>query len=70
MIEFVKDRPGHDLRYAVNSEKIKIELNWRPKESFDSGILKTIKWYLNNRVWWKSILDNTYQQERLGVFGE
>ena len=70
LIEFVKDRPGHDLRYAVNSEKIKTELNWTPKESFDTGILKTIKWYLNNRVWWKSILDNTYQQERLGVFGE
>ena len=67
LITFVKDRPGHDFRYAIDSNKIKNELGWLPKESFESGMRKTIEWYLNNKIWWKSIQDNTYRQERLGV---
>ena len=67
LINFVKDRPGHDFRYAINAEKIKRDLGWSPKESFDSGIRKTIHWYLDNHSWWQSILDKTYRQERLGV---
>ena len=67
LITFVKDRPGHDFRYAIDSKKIKNELGWLPKESFESGIRKTIEWYLDNKIWWKSIQDNTYRQERLGV---
>ena len=67
LINFVKDRPGHDFRYAINAEKIKLELEWVPKESFDSGIRETINWYLDNRSWWQPIQDETYRQERLGV---
>ena len=67
MISFVKDRPGHDFRYAINTTKIKKDLNWEPKETFDSGLIKTIKWYLENENWWKKIQKNTYKQERLGV---
>ena len=67
LINFVKDRPGHDFRYAINAEKIKMELDWVPKESFDSGIRETIKWYLDNRSWWQPIQDKIYKQERLGV---
>ena len=66
-ISYVEDRPGHDFRYAIDSTKIKSELGWHPKESFDSGIDKTIEWYLGNRIWWKSIQDNTYKQQRLGI---
>ena len=67
LISFVKDRPGHDFRYAIDAEKIKTNLGWEPKESFDSGIRKTIHWFLNNKTWWKSIQKNIYEQERLGV---
>ena len=67
LITFVTDRPGHDFRYAIDSSKLKNELNWQPKETFESGIKKTINWYLENQVWWKQIQNNTYQQERLGV---
>ena len=67
LIKFVKDRPGHDYRYAINANKIKNNLGWKPLESFHSGIRKTIKWYLNNEYWWRSIHDNTYQQNRLGI---
>ena len=51
LIKFVKDRPGHDLRYAINAEKIKRELNWKPKISFENGLRKTIEWYLENMDW-------------------
>ncbi len=67
LITHVKDRPGHDFRYAIDANKINLELDWTPKESFESGINKTIHWYLENSNWWESILDNTYRQERLGV---
>ena len=67
LISFVPDRPGHDLRYAIDSTKIKKELGWVATESFQTGIKKTIEWYLSNESWWESILDNTYNQERLGV---
>ena len=52
-IIFVEDSPGHDFRYAINASKIKKELGWDPKESFESGILKTILWYLDNKSWWE-----------------
>ena len=67
MISFVKDRPGHDFRYAINTTKIKKDLNWEPKETFDSGLIKTIKWYLENENWWEKTQKNIYKQERLGV---
>ncbi|MBT3179631.1 MAG: dTDP-glucose 4,6-dehydratase [Candidatus Marinimicrobia bacterium] len=66
-ISYVTDRPGHDFRYAIDANKIKKELNWTPNESFETGIRKTIQWYLDHESWWKAIQDNTYQQERLGV---
>jgi len=69
LIAYVKDRPGHDFRYAIDASKIKDQLNWEPKENFETGIKKTIQWYLENEQWCKSIQDNSYQQERLGVIG-
>jgi dTDP-glucose 4,6-dehydratase len=63
---FVEDRPGHDQRYAIDATKIKSELGWSPQETFKSGLLKTIKWYLNNEWWYKPIMSTTYNQERLG----
>ena len=65
-IKFVRDRPGHDFRYAINAEKIQKELNWFPFESFDTGIKKTIHWYLENETWWRMIQNISYKQERLG----
>ena len=70
MIKYVKDRPGHDFRYAINSGKINTQLNWHPVESFDSGLEKTIAWYLDNTKWWNQIQNNTYRQERLGVLNK
>ena len=67
LITFVKDRPGHDLRYAIDSSKLQNKLGWSPKETFETGIRKTIDWYLDNKTWWLDIQNNTYQQERLGV---
>ena len=66
LIEHVNDRPGHDLRYAIDSSKIKKELNWMPSETFDTGITKTIKWYLDNQDWCKRVQDGSYMRERLG----
>ena len=62
LIKFVDDRPGHDLRYAINSEKIKSELGWEPIESFKSGLDKTIQWYLNNPLWLKEIKNTDYSE--------
>lgn len=67
LITFVQDRPGHDFRYAIDSSKLINELGWEPKETFSSGIRKTIQWYIDNKQWWLDIQNNTYQQERLGV---
>ena len=67
LITYVKDRPGHDFRYAIDAGKIQNNLGWSPKESFETGIQKTIHWYLDNQDWWRAIQDNTYRQERLGV---
>lgn len=67
LITFVKDRPGHDLRYAIDATKIKNDLGWAPEETFDSGIRKTVEWYLNNLDWCRRVQDGSYQRERLGV---
>ena len=66
-IEFVTDRPGHDWRYAIDSSKIQKDLGWEPQESFESGIRKTVQWYLDNETWVERIEDGTYQGERLGL---
>ncbi|MBU28453.1 MAG: dTDP-glucose 4,6-dehydratase [Flavobacteriales bacterium] len=67
LISFVDDRPGHDLRYAIDSTKIQNQLNWEPLETFESGIAKTIEWYLDNENWWRNIQQKKYNQERLGL---
>lgn len=67
LITFVADRPGHDLRYAIDAGKIDRELGWRPRESFESGLLKTIQWYLANRDWCARVQDGSYQRQRLGI---
>jgi dTDP-glucose 4,6-dehydratase len=66
-ITFVTDRPGHDLRYAIDASKIKRELGWTPKQDHTSGFRKTVKWYLDNHSWTQQILDGSYQLERLGT---
>jgi dTDP-glucose 4,6-dehydratase len=66
LITFVKDRPGHDVRYAIDAGKIKRELGWEPEEDFESGIRKTVQWYLHNRDWWSRVLDGSYRLERIG----
>ncbi len=67
LIEYVDDRPGHDFRYAIDSSKIQKNLNWKPLESFESGIYKTVKWYIKNEIWWRKIQKKHYKQERLGL---
>ncbi len=67
LITFVKDRPGHDLRYAIDASKIANELGWKPKETFETGIRKTVEWYLNNMEWYRRVQDGSCQRERLGV---
>ena len=67
LITFVKDRPGHDLRYAIDAAKIEKELGWTPQETFETGIRKTVAWYLNNLDWCRRVQDGSYQRERLGV---
>ncbi len=66
LITFVADRPGHDLRYAIDAGKITRELGWRPLETFETGLRKTLRWYLDNRVWWQRIRSGIYRGERLG----
>ena len=61
MIEYVKDRPGHDRRYAIDSSKIKNELGWEPLFSFEEAISKTIEWYIDNKNWWSRIISGDYQ---------
>ena len=67
LISYVTDRPGHDLRYAIDSSKIQRELGWRPQERFETGLKKTIKWYLENRQWWEAVRSGKYRGERLGI---
>lgn len=67
LITYVKDRPGHDVRYAIDASKIERELGWKPQETFESGIRKTVEWYLNNQEWWSRVLDGSYSRERLGT---
>jgi len=67
LITFVPDRPGHDLRYAMETTKAARELDWSPRESFDSGLRLTVRWYLENRQWWQDIISGKYSLERLGI---
>lgn len=67
LITYVKDRPGHDMRYAIDAGKIERELGWRPQESFESGIRKTVAWYLQYTTWWQRVQDGSYAGERLGL---
>ena len=67
LIQFVDDRPGHDARYAINSTKIQNELGWKPKETFESGIKKTVDWYLKNLDWCNRVQNGSYMRERLGL---
>jgi dTDP-glucose 4,6-dehydratase len=70
LITFVPDRPGHDLRYAIDASKLERELGWRALETFDSGIEKTVSWYLDNEWWWRPLREKIYAGERLGVLPE
>jgi dTDP-glucose 4,6-dehydratase len=69
LINFVVDRPGHDRRYAMDTAKVTRELGWAPRENFDTGLRKTVAWYLENRWWWEPIWSRRYQGERLGLSG-
>ncbi len=69
LITFVKDRPGHDRRYAIDPGKIHAELGWLPATTFDEGIKKTIRWYLDNEKWWKDILAGDYQNYYEKMYG-
>lgn len=66
LITFVKDRPGHDRRYAIDAGKIQKDLGWKPQETFETGLRKTVNWYLENRQWWQRVLDGDYRLERIG----
>ena len=67
LISFVADRPGHDLRYAIDAGKIRDELGWTPTEDFETGLEKTVRWYLDNRQWWQRVRQGGYRGERLGL---
>jgi len=67
LIEHVTDRPGHDMRYAIDASKIERELGWKPSETFETGLKKTVQWYLDNKIWWENILNGSYNIERLGL---
>ncbi|MFV0573833.1 MAG: dTDP-glucose 4,6-dehydratase [Vibrio sp.] len=67
LITYVQDRPGHDVRYAIDATKIANELGWTPEETFETGIRNTVKWYLENKEWWSRVLDGSYSLERLGT---
>src|SRR6201995_5969448 len=70
LIAFVTDRPGHDRRYAIDATKLESELGWRAQETFESGIEKTVRWYIDNEWWWRPLRDKVYSGERLGVIAE
>ncbi len=67
LIAFVKDRPGHDKRYAIDAQKIAAELGWLPAETFETGMRKTVQWYLDNTPWWQNVLDGGYALNRIGL---
>ncbi|MNT55745.1 dTDP-glucose 4,6-dehydratase 2 [compost metagenome] len=67
LVTFVEDRPGHDLRYAIDAEKIQRELGWQPHETFISGLRKTVQWYIDNQEWCQRVQDGRYQGQRLGL---
>lgn len=67
LVSYVADRPGHDVRYAIDATKINRELGWKPQETFESGMRKTVEWYLNNKQWWNRILDGSYCAAHLGI---
>jgi dTDP-glucose 4,6-dehydratase len=67
LITYVTDRPGHDMRYAIDASKIERELGWTPEETFESGLRKTVQWYLDNLEWCRHVKDGSYQGERLGT---
>lgn len=67
LITFVKDRPGHDVRYAIDASKMQDELGWEPEETFETGLRKTVQWYLDNPQWWKRVLSGAYRLERIGA---
>ena len=67
LITFVKDRPGHDARYAIDASKIERELGWVPEETFETGLRKTVEWYLTNAPWWERVLSGAYRMERIGA---
>jgi dTDP-glucose 4,6-dehydratase len=67
LISFVADRPGHDLRYAIDSSKLRAELGWHPRHTFEAGLRATVEWYLANRTWWDRVRSGAYRGERLGL---
>jgi dTDP-glucose 4,6-dehydratase len=67
LINFVPDRPGHDCRYAIDPTKVEKELGWRPMDSFETGLQKTVRWYLNNQGWWEPLRKAVYAGDRLGL---
>ncbi len=70
LIEYVKDRPGHDRRYAIDATKIKTELNWKPEFSFEEAIVKTVNWYLENKQWWERIISGSYKDYYKNLYGK
>ncbi len=67
LISFVRDRPGHDRRYAIDASKLEAELGWRATETFETGLARTVAWYLENRTWWQAILERGYKVQRIGL---
>lgn len=67
LITFVTDRPGHDQRYAIDASKLENELGWRAQETFETGLKKTVRWYLERPDWWKPLREDIYRGERLGL---
>ncbi len=67
LINFVADRPGHDRRYAIDATKLETELGWRAEENFETGIAKTVRWYVDEQPWWRAILERGYKVERVGL---
>ena len=67
LIRFVADRPGHDARYAIDATRLETELGWKARETFETGIEKTVRWYMDNAWWWRPLRERVYAGERLGL---